>query len=82
MVRYPDMSIDADTELLLGYLDGALSEPQREALDVRLAAEPALAAQLAELRELDGQFAALAQRDVMSVMRLSIFATVQPEVPI
>ncbi|MCD2173764.1 anti-sigma factor family protein [Rhizobium sp. C4] len=56
------------TQTLTAYLDGELSEPVREVLDARLAAEPALRALMAELESgkalgLD-LFAALAREPV------------------
>lgn len=53
MASRPELS-DTDRELISAYVDGALSADERRALEARLANEPALAAELAEVRALVG----------------------------
>ena len=58
-----------NTELLYAYLDGELDSGEAARLEARLAADPALVAELAALRQIDAALDALPGHEVTDAVR-------------
>ena len=67
-----------NTELLYAYLDGELNPEEAARLEARLAADPALAAELAALRQIDAALDALPGHEVTDDFTERVVAVARP----
>ena len=67
-----------NTEQLYAYLDGELNQKEAARLEARLAADPALAAELAALRQVDAALDALPGHEVSDAFTERVAAAARP----